>query len=411
MIRRVCEGQFKLVVSTAVFTMLIVPRLLADPGIFDVTAYGAIPNDQNDDSTAIQAAINAVPASGGVVYCPKGTYYLNQSINLQSAPGPVYLRGAGMEISVLVWRANVDGIVGAYAFNDFYVKTPATISDLTVAAGGGFGTSNTGIRLSFASNAGSIATQTARIFNVIVRQDPELGTGSTGWGTSIFLKDAWNAHINDVNIQYPVQYGIHATGQSNDIAMSKVKIFGRDNTGTGILIDGEIEGPMIDHSTIIGVSRGIDISTTCGVILPGCRPGGSIDHTFVSAGDIGIFVQSHIQLGLTSNTVYQGAGRPYVAIYLAGTGEIRTIGNSIIIGGAGIGTTSYGMVVDAGASSISGTSLNALPATGTGATIIGIWLTPTSSKNTVVGNIAQLPPGMTHILNGNTSNVLSANTP
>jgi hypothetical protein len=217
-----------------------------------------------------------------------------------------------------------------------------------------------------------------------------------------------------VNIQYPVQYGIHATGQGNDLTVSKVKIFGRDNGATGILIDGELEGPMIDHSTIIGVSRGIEISTTCGVILPGCRPGGSIDHTFVEAIDIGIFIQSHIQVGLTSNNVYQGGiqqVRPFVGIYLAGTGEIRMVGNGITVGGAGQNTTSYGIVVDAGACSISGTSLNALPATGTGATIVGIWLTPNSAKNTVVGNVAQLPSGMTHIVNGNVSNVLSANTP
>lgn len=46
--------------------------------IFDVTKFGAIPNDVNSDKDAINKAIKAAEKNGeGVVYFPKGKYYIN----------------------------------------------------------------------------------------------------------------------------------------------------------------------------------------------------------------------------------------------------------------------------------------------------------------------------------------------
>lgn len=186
------------------------------------------------------------------MYFPKGTYHLTQSINMHAAAGPTYLRGASMEATILTWRTNVDGIVGNFGFNDYYVKTPARISDLTVASESNNGaTTKAGILLTFAGSPGggpiSISAQTGRISDVVVRTNPEvLEQGpTTGWGTAISLNNAWNTHINDVVIQYPIQYGIRMTGQSNDVAMSRIKIFGRGNVGsTGIAVQGDPRDPL-----------------------------------------------------------------------------------------------------------------------------------------------------------------------
>jgi hypothetical protein len=54
---------------------------LLDKGeiVFDAKAYGATGNGSTDDTTAIQAALNAAP-SGGVVYLPAGTYKISSPL-------------------------------------------------------------------------------------------------------------------------------------------------------------------------------------------------------------------------------------------------------------------------------------------------------------------------------------------
>jgi polygalacturonase len=50
----------------------------------NVLDFGAVGDGVTDDSVAIQAAINAIPAIGGEVYFPGGTYLVNTKIVLKS---------------------------------------------------------------------------------------------------------------------------------------------------------------------------------------------------------------------------------------------------------------------------------------------------------------------------------------
>ena len=54
--------------------------------VISVKDYGAVGNGSHDDTSAIQAAINALPSTGGTVYVPDGTYMIDttRSINLRS---------------------------------------------------------------------------------------------------------------------------------------------------------------------------------------------------------------------------------------------------------------------------------------------------------------------------------------
>lgn len=69
--------------------------------VFDVTAsrFGAVPDDQKDDTLAIQAAINAAQESGGgVVYLPKGRYEIRKDPilpGLRVSKSNIVIRGAG----------------------------------------------------------------------------------------------------------------------------------------------------------------------------------------------------------------------------------------------------------------------------------------------------------------------------
>lgn len=76
--------------------------------MFDVTSYGAVGDGTTDDRSAIQDAIDACEAAGGgVVYFPKGDYFLNSFTDatwlfcLQVSANNVTLRGDGPGITIL----------------------------------------------------------------------------------------------------------------------------------------------------------------------------------------------------------------------------------------------------------------------------------------------------------------------
>jgi hypothetical protein len=54
---------------------------------FDVRDYGATGNGTTDDTTALQAAIAALPANGGTLYFPQGTYLISGTLDFGSRLG------------------------------------------------------------------------------------------------------------------------------------------------------------------------------------------------------------------------------------------------------------------------------------------------------------------------------------
>ncbi|MEU8588977.1 glycosyl hydrolase family 28-related protein [Streptomyces sp. NPDC048664] len=50
----------------------------------NVLDYGATGNGSTDDTTALQSAIGAVPASGGTVVFPAGTYKISSALVARS---------------------------------------------------------------------------------------------------------------------------------------------------------------------------------------------------------------------------------------------------------------------------------------------------------------------------------------
>ena len=88
--------------------------------VFNVTApvFGAVPNDLNDDTTAIQAAINAAQATGGgVVFLPKGRY------DIRKNPNQPVIRITGSNVIV---RGEGDGKNGTI----LYLWSPAPVGNV-----------------------------------------------------------------------------------------------------------------------------------------------------------------------------------------------------------------------------------------------------------------------------------------
>lgn len=81
--------------KAGVWTNRTMAQLKADLAIVhDVKNFGAVGNGIADDTSQIQAAINALGSAGGVVYFPPGDYLLNGSSPLNLTT-PVVLQGAG----------------------------------------------------------------------------------------------------------------------------------------------------------------------------------------------------------------------------------------------------------------------------------------------------------------------------
>jgi hypothetical protein len=57
---------------------------MLDDLVLNVRKFGAAGNDLHDDATAIQAAIDALPADGGIVFFPTGNYRVGSTLRLKT---------------------------------------------------------------------------------------------------------------------------------------------------------------------------------------------------------------------------------------------------------------------------------------------------------------------------------------
>ena len=86
-----------------------------------VKAYGAVGNGSNDDTSAIQAALDAADsAGGGVVFFPAGTYKVTDTLTYAEE---VCFQGEGPDASRLDWPSSVGagvwGIEPSYSFGTY----------------------------------------------------------------------------------------------------------------------------------------------------------------------------------------------------------------------------------------------------------------------------------------------------
>lgn len=77
----------------AAFAQGVEDYLVNTSQVYNVLNYGAVGDGSNDDTSSIQAAIDAVPATGGVVWLPAGLYKISSSLNINR--GYITLRGVG----------------------------------------------------------------------------------------------------------------------------------------------------------------------------------------------------------------------------------------------------------------------------------------------------------------------------
>ena len=115
---------------------------------FNVKSFGATGNGSTDDTTAIQAAINAAQVLGGAVYIPAGQYKITSRLNITSH---ILMYGDGSDVSnymakgtVLLPIAGIDCIyincqnaVSLRDFKIFFASPPAGTGITLDSTGGG----------------------------------------------------------------------------------------------------------------------------------------------------------------------------------------------------------------------------------------------------------------------------------
>lgn len=90
----------------------------SEGGIVDIQTYGAIPDDEVDDTVAIQAALDAFPNGNRIVYVPPGRYLVSDTLSWPAGASPgteqkrTILQGAGESLSILHLPVATEG------FND-----------------------------------------------------------------------------------------------------------------------------------------------------------------------------------------------------------------------------------------------------------------------------------------------------
>lgn len=121
--------------------------------------YGAAGNGSTDDTAAVQAAINAVAASGGgTLLLPAGTYKISSALSFTSA---VSLLGLGPGISVINQTStSANGLT----YNPATTLSYVSIAGLSVTGPG----SGTGVGILLEANSGAASVVSAALENVAV---------------------------------------------------------------------------------------------------------------------------------------------------------------------------------------------------------------------------------------------------
>lgn len=162
--------------------------------IVSVKDFGAVGNGTTDDTTAVQAAINA----GGSIYFPPGTYKLSSQITytMPTTSSSITIFGAGPGISKLVWAAG-GGLQINYLgqFNTAHVRD---LEFLTTSA-------NVGVGLNLNQQAASIPnpanTAISDVTNCVFR-------GSDGYAGVYY----WSVGVQCQGVSFVNFYGVDVTG-------------------------------------------------------------------------------------------------------------------------------------------------------------------------------------------------------
>jgi polygalacturonase len=205
----------------------IAPTRTRGATVLDVRNFGAIGDGVHNDTAAIQAAINALPADGGTVYVPGGTYLIDAVRNLR-------LR------SQMHFQLAPDAKLAAIpnSVDRSYVLNVYKVSDVEISGG-----------------------------QIVGERDQHMGT--TGeWGHAIMVRGSKRVTVRDIHLSRCWGDGLSIGGA----AATTGTIPSEDVAVTNIVSTGNRR-----QAVTIGRSRGVKIYDSELSYTSGIKPGCGID--------------------------------------------------------------------------------------------------------------------------------------
>lgn len=223
---------------------------------YDVKAWGAKGDGTTNDTAAIQAAFNAVPAAGGVVYVPPGTYICTSQIT--STNKPITVMGAGMLVSKINWPTSAasSGLLFTQAV-DIYPVSITGLSLLTDKLAVG-----TAIKVDMSGQKDVTVHHVMGPSNprLVIRDVHVSGPGSASEITSGFLIGIDLVDVEEAVIDHYVFCGYHNNTWTAILSEAGIRM-------TTDRVDGRASEVQITHSFIYAAQVGIDIAYYEGVTI------------------------------------------------------------------------------------------------------------------------------------------------
>lgn len=339
-------------------------------GPFNVRSYGAsgasnctlVSPGVSVDQAGFNAALAAVPASGGEIYVPAGSYCMTHPLWVTGKS--IAFRGEGQKLSILRWDTASNGIV----YNGTSKEHSLTVKSLSFVKGSGLN----GVAIWGYWNVRS-ESSVASITDVAISHD--VPTYGTGWSYGIHLLHAGNPMIHHFDFINGIDDGIAIlfAGQTIHANVTKGSII---RAADGIKMIDNSEGLHVTDVEIVAAKRGIVIDS------PWDLPGTSISNNHLNTSEKGIHILSHGDVGISNNLLYSTANATnYKGIHVVNSDSLRITGNQIVRTGP-TSTNLNGIVIE-------GTSpRNVIANNVTDGMDTGIWLAGINViQNLVIGNI------------------------
>ncbi|AUD00925.1 hypothetical protein [Spirosoma pollinicola] len=367
---------------------------LVHNGEVPITQFGAIPNDNLDDTDALRRALSSnVP-----LLVPNGLYEANDSLAVINT-GSMRIRGQSPSAAI---RMNADKNLLVFTSNAAGGGI-VDIRDLTLIAGVDM-TTGAAIKLrgGYAQKLGSVTGVT------ISRFSP-----AHEWKFGIWCQNPLEFVQKDNIMRGNGQSKFIGSYYTSSLAavsptLDNVKVYDA-KTGVSIVSASQpgIEGVKLRGCDFVGVSKGLDATSTIPLnsYVP---PGIQLTQCHINAIDFGVAIENYVQIGLSDNIIYLNSISTTIGTNLYNVAQVQIHNNQYFRVGSG---TVYGIVASFGLNLDMQISSNLFSMKPSGVEQ-AIWLGPGTTYSTVINNTTSGLGGnsYTDTVNGGVLNQGSNNT-
>lgn len=250
-------------------------------GIANVTAYGASPSaSAATNRTAIQAALNAVPSGGGIVYLPPGTFNINAALFFATSGtilcGPGTINQTDPTLNGISYNSGVSGLtVSGVTITNSCTAATSGVQGLVVPGNSLVDAVTMG---GWNINIGLQDTGNSRVRSC--RLTSAVGTGSgQGYGVLVLAPDCV---VEGNRMALIGRHGVYCSGNATFGGALRAAVTGNVLALDGAVADAikcfattgqtgitgvSIVGNTIIHTNTTGSAGGIGIYETCSDIV------------------------------------------------------------------------------------------------------------------------------------------------